>query len=280
MAKKKKNKGKKKKASMPMKKTLNLKINLEVEQTGYSPARGPARRKRIVSRRRPNLREVRRSMGGPTPANLKDPSFFGNTAMLSNSAMANMNNKAYALENQMREHTAEVKALQMAGQGESQQVKALQDVTAGLEQQLQLTQRLGQAAYQQGKQQTGVAEAETRQLKATRKAESASDEELKYLGVEVMGEGWTPGAFKKGKWNEVKPTLQGIHADRENEELQARFRGQMEGTHRAKAVRRAVQADTPARDSPGRDSDRAERLAARQLGFGETSLYEDSSDED
>ena len=139
----------KKRGKKKIRKTLNLKINLEVEQ-------GPARRKRIVSRRRPNLREVRRSMGGPTPSNLRNPNFFGNTALLSNAAMAAMNNKAYALENQMREHTAEVKALKMAGLGESQQVKALQDVNEGLQQQLQLTRGMGQAAYQKGQRDTGA----------------------------------------------------------------------------------------------------------------------------
>ena len=181
---------KKKKGKKKIRKTLNLKINLEVDQR-------PARRKRIVSRRRLNLREVRRSMGGPTPANLRNPSFFGNTALLSNAAMANMNNKAYALENQMREHTAEVKALQMAGQGESQQVQALQDANTALHKQLELTQGLGSAAYQHGRRATGAAQEETRQLKAKGRAETASDDELKYLGVQVMGEHWTPGHSKK-----------------------------------------------------------------------------------
>ena len=274
-----KKKGRKKKA---IKKTLNLKINLEVDQR-------PARRKRIVSRRRPNLRELRRSMGGLTAANLKDPSFFGNTALLSNAAMAAMNNKAYALENQMREHTSEVRALQMAGQGESQQVQALQDANSALHKQLELTQGLGSAAYQHGRRATGAAQEETRQLKAKGRAETASDDELKYLGVQVMGEHWTPGAFKKGKFKEVKGTLQELHADPEDADLQARLREQMKGTRRAKDAKRRT-ADMVHADTPGRDSGRAERIkqqveragsaVKQQLGFGDTSLFEDSSDED
>jgi hypothetical protein len=125
----KKKKGKKK--TKTIKKTLNLKINLEVDQR-------PARRKRIVSRRRPNLRELRRSMGGLTPANLKDPSFFGNTALLSNAAMAAMNNKAYALERQMLDSAAELNARVRAG---DQTVGQLQEQVNDQQQELDYTRQ-------------------------------------------------------------------------------------------------------------------------------------------
>ena len=70
---------------------LTLRLNLELEQ-GKTTAR--ERIKRIRSRKRPNLRKMRNGMGGLTAANLKQPNFFGNTALLSNATMATMNNKA------------------------------------------------------------------------------------------------------------------------------------------------------------------------------------------
>ena len=54
-------------------------------------------------------------MGGLTAANLQQPSFFGNTALLSNSAMAAMNNRTYALESQIRDNQSEIKAFIQAG---------------------------------------------------------------------------------------------------------------------------------------------------------------------
>jgi hypothetical protein len=63
---------------------------------------------------------MRNGMGGLTPANLQQPSFFGNTAMLSNSAMSAMNNKAYALERQMLDHQAETRAQANAGRAHNQ----------------------------------------------------------------------------------------------------------------------------------------------------------------
>ena len=49
--------------------------------------------KRIRSRRRPNIREMRRRMG---------PGFYGNVAQLSNNALNTMQNERYALETDIR----------------------------------------------------------------------------------------------------------------------------------------------------------------------------------
>ena len=74
---------KSKKSKKPKTTEVSLKLQVEVV---------PARRKTLRPRKRPNLRTMRNGMGGLTPANLQQPSFFGNTAMLSNSAMSAMNN--------------------------------------------------------------------------------------------------------------------------------------------------------------------------------------------
>ena len=97
MAKRKKAKSKKRKVKSKSKAIdLTLRLNVELEQ-----GRPRERVKRIRSRKRQNLRQMRNGMGGLTPANLKQPSFFGNTALLTNAAMAAMNNKAYATERQL-----------------------------------------------------------------------------------------------------------------------------------------------------------------------------------
>ena len=78
-------KHKKKRKSKSKSKAIDLTLRLNVElQQGPSKARV----KRIGSRKRPNLRTMRNGMGGLTPANLKQPSFFGNTNLLTNAAMA------------------------------------------------------------------------------------------------------------------------------------------------------------------------------------------------
>ena len=102
---------KSKKSKKPKTTEVSLKLQVEVV---------PARRKTLRPRKRPNLRTMRNGMGGLTPANLQQPSFFGNTAMLSNSAMSAMNNKAYALERQMLDHQAETRAQANAGRAHNQ----------------------------------------------------------------------------------------------------------------------------------------------------------------
>lgn len=120
-------KKRKKKKSQTIKKTLNLKINLETQQR-------PARRKRIVNRRRRNLREMRRGMGGFSASNLQNPTFFGNVAQLSNSAMSAMNNRTYAIERELLNSRAELNAKLRAG---NQNTRALERAVNTLEAELQ-----------------------------------------------------------------------------------------------------------------------------------------------
>ena len=97
---------------------VTLKLNVEVGQS-----RATDRKSKVIrSRKRTNLRTMRNGMGGLTAANLKQPSFFGNTALLTNSAMAAMNNKAYALERQMLDQKAESQAQIAAGRDVTREV--------------------------------------------------------------------------------------------------------------------------------------------------------------
>ena len=83
-------------------------------------------------------------MGGLTAANLQQPSFFGNTALLSNSAMAAMNNRTYALESQIRDNQSEIKAFIQAGKANDARVQLLEADNTSLVNDLQQTRTRGQ----------------------------------------------------------------------------------------------------------------------------------------
>ena len=129
----------KKKRAQPSKasKTAQLTLKLNVEVV-------PARRKSIKPRKRPNLRTMRNGMGGLTPANLRLPSFYGNTALLTNSAMAAMNNKAYSIERQLLDYTAEARAQLDVGRDVSQRTQAQID---DLQRELEMTRALAQRPF-------------------------------------------------------------------------------------------------------------------------------------
>ena len=228
---------------------VTLKLNVEVGQS-----RATDRKSKVIrSRKRTNLRTMRNGMGGLTAANLKQPSFFGNTALLTNSAMAAMNNKAYALERQMLDQKAESQAQIAAGRDVNPQSQALIE---GLQREVTLTRALGQAAHQHGQQQVGdrqqqvqQAGAEVQQLKAKARAADATDEELKSLAAEVLGQGWSPGGIKAGKFKEIRPTLQGLYADRDNADLRRQLEQSMSATHRAKSLRKPAADQGPSRTS-------------------------------
>ena len=131
MARKKARGKKKKKVSVD----VTLRLNVELEQDKARPKRV----KRITSRRRPNLREMRQGMGGTLQQQMSAPNFFGNTAMLSNAAMSAMNNKSYALERQIRDNQSEIKAFIQAGRGDNAQVRQLQGDNQALLQNLEQT---------------------------------------------------------------------------------------------------------------------------------------------
>ena len=129
----------KKKRAQPSKasKTAQLTLKLNVEVV-------PARRKSIKPRKRPNLRTMRNGMGGLTPANLRLPSFYGNTALLTNSAMAAMNNKAYSIERQLLDYTAEARAQLDVGRDVSQRTQAQID---DLQRDLEMTRAMAQRPF-------------------------------------------------------------------------------------------------------------------------------------
>ena len=85
---------------------LTLRLNVEVEQG--KPQRIQQRVKRITSRKRQNLREMRRGMmtqaqaiaqaGGKQQPLFASPSFYGNVKMLNNAALNQFQNQRYSLE--------------------------------------------------------------------------------------------------------------------------------------------------------------------------------------
>ena len=159
MAKRKKAKSKKRKVKSKSKAIdLTLRLNVELEQ-----GRPRGRVKRIRSRKRQNLRQMRNGMGGLTPANLKQASFFGNTALLTNAAMAAMNNKAYATERQLLDMKAEVSAQQQGGR---QIADSTQQTIQALQNELAVTRALGQAAHQHGQKQVADTQAQGRAQQA------------------------------------------------------------------------------------------------------------------
>jgi len=165
MAKRKKAKSKKRKVKSKSKAIdLTLRLNVELASSHQiSEGRPRQRVKRIRSRKRQNLRQMRNGMGGLTPANLKQPSFFGNTALLTNAAMAAMNNKAYATERQLLDMKAEVSAQQQGGR---QITDSTQQTIQALQNELAVTRALGQAAHQHGQKQVADTQAQGRAQQA------------------------------------------------------------------------------------------------------------------
>ena len=111
---------------------LTLRLNVELSQRQGKQQPRKERVKYIRSRKRQNLREMRRSLpGAGGPQAFSNPAFYGNVKMLTDSAMNQFQNKRYAIENQLRESAAEQKALQLAGREQAAQrqggeVQALQ----------------------------------------------------------------------------------------------------------------------------------------------------------
>ena len=135
MAKKGKDSKRKSKSKSSTRTVGRTPININVN-TNVSQETARERVKRIRSRKRPNLRQMRNGMGGLTAANLRQPNFFGNTAMLTNAAMAAMNNKSYALERQIRDNQSHIQASLQAGRGDNAQVRQLQQQNQALLQDL------------------------------------------------------------------------------------------------------------------------------------------------
>ena len=122
----KKNKQRRAAQSKSTKQAPTVQVNVNVSS---QPQVRKERVKRIQSRRRPNLREVRRGMltqarvgGGNGASPFSNPAFYGNVKMLTDSAMNQFQNQRYGLEQQIRDSGSEQKALLAAGKVESAQL--------------------------------------------------------------------------------------------------------------------------------------------------------------
>jgi len=147
MAKKGKKKGKKKKQKQTI--DVTLRLNVELEQRKRAQPR-KQRVKRITSRKRMNLREMRQSMpGAGGPQAFANPAFYGNVKQLNDSALNQFQNQRYSLEQQVRESSAEQKAMLAAGK-----VQAAQQVADALTAQAQQLAQLQQQFLGQSQQVT------------------------------------------------------------------------------------------------------------------------------
>jgi hypothetical protein len=241
---KKRTKGKRKKVRVPVDVDIDVNVRTRVRQQ-------PQRRervRRINNRRRPNLREMRRGMGGLTAANLRQPSFFGNTAMLSNAAMAQINNQKYETERRLFTHEAELKAIQNAParsqQQQAPQIAALQKQIAGLQEQQQQQNAMFQGQFQQYQKQV---EAGARQ----------------FVGKVAEGVGELRGQVEDksaevGKLEDAKAAREGVEAlsaPQIREEVarrlgvdKGRISHQFMTAHRVKVNALMADADSPAKE--------------------------------
>ena len=164
---------------------LTLRLNVELAQ-GKQPRK--ERVKRITSRKRQNLREMRRSLpGAGGPQAFSNPAFYGNVKMLTDSAMNQFQNKRYAIENQLRESVAEQKALQLADRQEAAQRQG--NETQALQAQLADTIRMftSVTAQQSGQlgHERGVAQQQTQSsVEAAEREERLS--EIRQLGPDYL----------------------------------------------------------------------------------------------
>eukprot|EP01046_Picozoa_sp_COSAG06_P053149 COSAG06_NODE_9118_length_1981_cov_257.944740_2_plen_320_part_00 len=237
----KKGKKNRKKANKKQAIDLTLRLNVELEQSKQQKPR-KQRVKRITSRKRQNLREMRKGMmtqaqaqaGGKQQPLFASPSFYGNVKMLNNAALNQFQNQRYSLEQQVRESSAEQKAMLAAGRAEAAQQAAQALATqaqqlADLQKQFgfqsqQLAAVAGSAGLQIGQQQEKARSAEqqleqaaveqqyAQEEETSREARLAevraySDERLKEEASQLPGLkalDWSPQAFKPGKFKLVK----------------------------------------------------------------------------
>jgi uncharacterized protein YjbJ (UPF0337 family) len=241
---KKRTKARRKKVKVPVDVDIDINVRTRVRPQ-------PQRRervKRINNRRRPNLREMRRGMGGLTAANLRQPSFFGNTAMLSNAAMAQINNQKYETERRLFTHEAELRAIQNAParsqQQQAPQIAALQKQIAGLQDQQQQQNAMFQGQFQQYQKQV---EAGARQ----------------FVGKVAEGVGELRGQVEDksaevGKLEDAKAAREGVEAlsaPQIREEVarrlgvdKGRISHQFMTAHRVKVNALMADADSPAKE--------------------------------
>ena len=152
--------------------TLRVNVALGVEQRKKAQPR-KARVKYIRSRKRMNLREMRQSMpGAGGPQAFANPAFFGNVKQLNDSALNQFQNQRYSLEQQLRDSSAEQKALLAAGKVQAAQQLA-DALTTQAKQLTDLQQKFGFQSQQQIAQISAAAGAEHQKAKT---AEQQIDE--------------------------------------------------------------------------------------------------------
>ena len=244
---------------------LTLRLNVELEQQQGKQKPRKERVKRITSRKRQNLREMRRGMltqaqaAGGGQSVFANPAFYGNVKMLTDSAMNQFQNQRYSLEQQVRESSAEQKAMLAAGRADAAQ-QAAQALVAQTRQLADLQQRFGfqsqqlaaaagvekgkalsaeQQLQQQAIEQQYAAETQAEQ-EAQRKARLAevrgySDEKLKeeasqLPGLKVLD--FSPQAFSAAKFKQHKDDIVKVLALGDPDDTAALV-DQFKATHRA-----------------------------------------------
>eukprot|EP01048_Picozoa_sp_COSAG05_P020839 COSAG05_NODE_3664_length_1919_cov_13.108523_3_plen_165_part_00 len=135
-------------------------------------------------------------MGGLTAANLQQPSFFGNTALLSNSAMAAMNNRTFALESQIRDNQSEIKAFIQAGKANDARVRLLEADNTTLVNELQETRTrgLGESSRLRGERDLAYAKFAdiSRDLEVLEQRNKGLTEELSRSRASAIGSSLSP----------------------------------------------------------------------------------------
>ena len=277
-----KKKGKKKKQTID----LTLRLNIELEQQKKKAHPRKARVKRITSRKRMNLREMRQSLpGAGGPQAFANPAFFGNVKQLNDSALNQFQNQRYSLEQQLRDSSAEQKALLAAGKVQAAQqladalttqAKQLTDLQQKFGSQQQIAQISAAAGAEHQKAKTAEQQIEQaaidegdRQSRMS-KVEQLTDTELKERISSLPAfarQDFSPEAFKPAKFKATEGLMRKVLAFGEPAE-EAQLVKAFSGTDRAK----------------GKSKSRATRLAEMSeqgtprkavRGFGDDSSEEE-----
>ena len=231
----------KKKAAKKQTVDLTLRLNVELD-TGKKQQPRRERVRRITSRKRANLREMRRAMPMAGAQSFGNPAFYGNVKLLSNSAMNQFQNQRYSLEQQVRESSAEQRAMLAAGRAKAAQqaAEALATQTkqlADLQQRFgfqsqQLAQVSAAAGVERGKAQTleqqqqqqaieqqYAVEEEAKQKRAREEkqaeAEQLSDQEVKERISALpafAAQDFSPEAIKPAKFKETEGLMRRVIA--------------------------------------------------------------------
>ena len=233
--------------------TLRVNVALGVEQKKKAQPR-KQRVKRITSRKRMNLREMRQSMpGAGGPQAFANPAFYGNVKQLNDSALNQFQNQRYSLEQQLRDSSAEQKALLAAGKVQAAQQLA-DALTTQAKQLTDLQQKFGFQSQQQIAQISAAAGAEHQKAKTAEqqieqaaidegdrqtrmsKVEQLTDQELKEKISALPAfarQDFSPGAIKAGKFKETQGLMRKVLAFGESGD-EAQLVKAFSGTDRAK----------------------------------------------